>query len=87
MELPLGMYPFSFEYLEQLHPTDRKQYLDKLEALWLQYISNHHEKQPKPNETNESWRQRLHLEFLHQIIGFYNTRFYAPSLPDTQLLP
>uniref|UniRef100_A0A7S4HN69 Uncharacterized protein n=1 Tax=Vannella robusta TaxID=1487602 RepID=A0A7S4HN69_9EUKA len=87
MELPLGMFPFTFEYLQRLDANERAKYLQSLEALWSHFLENHPEKHDVKEETEDQWKQRLHKQFLNTILEFYNHRFRLPSSTVSPVFP
>ena len=86
MDLPIGFYPFSFEFLETLDPSTRRKYLSGLEKLWLQFFDIHTQHLSDYEKENYNFKQALHLRFLTQLTEFYNKQL--PSLENkTELFP
>lgn len=82
-EVPVGFYPFSFEYLTQMQPEERQAYLSSLEGLWNQYLSRHMQRYSLSSMTPPE-RQELHWKFLREIVHFYNSHLQLPSKYSNQ---
>ena len=86
MDLPIGFYPFSFEFLETLDPSTRRKYLSGLEKLWLKFFDIHTQHLSDYEKENYNFKQALHLRFLTQLTEFYNKKLPSP-VNKTELFP
>ena len=88
--LPLGFYPFTFGYLQQLPPEKRVKQLDILQRLWETFFENISKQQKIPiHEYSPNKRQVLHTYFLNSLVAVCNEEvtFLPEALSQIQILP